>query len=243
MNRAISLLQTSSEALNRCYTPSEFYQSLYSLSTSIHTPIVVSLNNNLWILQQETEAAQALPLADTQKTPIAWRKWLLRQALPVARLSDYMPIQELIASPLYRHWLEPDGWLYGAVVTASHERQLLAWSLFLRSQAEGDFSSEFMEHLAQWQPSFATAARRVLQVQGRLGRAALIGAIADQYHLSKREREVLHAVIEGNSDEQIAQKLYIASGTVKNHIEHIREKTSTHHRIDLTLLVLKKLPE
>jgi DNA-binding NarL/FixJ family response regulator len=53
--------------------------------------------------------------------------------------------------------------------------------------------------------------------------------------LSEREYEVVVLVAEGLSNIQIAQRLYIAHGTVRNHISTILEKTGLEHRTQIAV--------
>ena len=54
--------------------------------------------------------------------------------------------------------------------------------------------------------------------------------------LSEREREVLRLIASGASNKEIAARLFIAEGTVKNHVTHILEKLGVEDR---TLAALK----
>jgi predicted ATPase/DNA-binding CsgD family transcriptional regulator len=57
--------------------------------------------------------------------------------------------------------------------------------------------------------------------------------------LSARERELVALVAEGNTDAQIAGKLFISISTVRSHLDRIRDKTSCRRRADLTRLALQ----
>jgi len=50
--------------------------------------------------------------------------------------------------------------------------------------------------------------------------------------LTAREQEVLSLIIEGLSNKQIAQCLYIELPTVKNHVHHVFEKLRVHRRTE-----------
>lgn len=50
--------------------------------------------------------------------------------------------------------------------------------------------------------------------------------------LTAREQEVLSLMIEGLSNKQIAQRLYIELPTVKNHVHHVFEKLRVHRRTE-----------
>ena len=56
------------------------------------------------------------------------------------------------------------------------------------------------------------------------------------FGLSEREEEVLFLLIKGLSIREIADKLFISPGTVKNHALKIYAKTGAHSRIELSTL-------
>lgn len=67
--------------------------------------------------------------------------------------------------------------------------------------------------LAEWQRARDQGTRLVLQT------------------LTPREREVLQALAEGSSDKEIAKRLYVSVGTVRNHIVHIFSKLGVNSRL------------
>lgn len=55
-------------------------------------------------------------------------------------------------------------------------------------------------------------------------------AYAEENPLSDREREVLRAASEGLQSKEIARRLFLAPGTVRNHVSAILRKTGTRSR-------------
>jgi DNA-binding NarL/FixJ family response regulator len=53
--------------------------------------------------------------------------------------------------------------------------------------------------------------------------------------LTPREKEVVEAVAEGLSNQEIADRLYLSNGTVRNHISTILEKTELNHRTQIAV--------
>ena len=53
--------------------------------------------------------------------------------------------------------------------------------------------------------------------------------------LTEREREIASLLAEGLTNRQIADKLYISEGTVKNYISSIYDKTGIHDRVKLVV--------
>ena len=50
-----------------------------------------------------------------------------------------------------------------------------------------------------------------------------------EYKPSKREIEVLQAILDSGTAEAAAKKLYIDVETVRTHLRHLRERTDIHH--------------
>jgi len=61
----------------------------------------------------------------------------------------------------------------------------------------------------------------------------------DYGKLSDREKEVLQIVAEGNSNKEVAEKLYISPKTVENHKANIMKKLNIHDRVGLTKFALR----
>lgn len=60
------------------------------------------------------------------------------------------------------------------------------------------------------------------------------------YKLSNREAEVLRLVVRGKSNQEIADELFLAVGTVKTHIHNILVKTEQQNRTTLILYFWKR---
>ncbi|MHB1192985.1 MAG: LuxR C-terminal-related transcriptional regulator [Longimicrobiales bacterium] len=62
-----------------------------------------------------------------------------------------------------------------------------------------------------------------------------IGAV----RMTKREREVVALVADGNSNKEIAKRLHLSTHTVKSHVRNILEKLALHSRLQLAAVALK----
>ena len=60
----------------------------------------------------------------------------------------------------------------------------------------------------------------------------------DQTLFTQREGEIIQAVAEGLSNKDIAQKLFISEGTVKNHISSVLSKSCLTHRTQIAVYYL-----
>lgn len=57
-------------------------------------------------------------------------------------------------------------------------------------------------------------------------------------NLTRREREVLGLIVEGQSNRQIAARLVVTHETVKSHVKHILEKLGVNSKTNLRLMLL-----
>ena len=91
-------------------------------------------------------------------------------------------------------------------------------------------------------------ARLTELMTAHLGRGTRAGAVHDEVshaiydisdELTSREKEICSLMVEGLTNKQIADRLYISEGTVKNYISNIYDKTGIHDRVKL-IVELKK---
>jgi DNA-binding NarL/FixJ family response regulator len=57
--------------------------------------------------------------------------------------------------------------------------------------------------------------------------------VAEAVRMTKREREIMNLIAEGLSNKEIAQRLGIATYTVKSHVHNILEKLALHSRLQI----------
>lgn len=86
---------------------------------------------------------------------------------------------------------------------------------------------------------------------GSSGPGVFIGVFAEQcvathaieraaatFRISSREREVLHALLDGNSIAEIAAALNLAESTVNDHIARMISKTNARNRVEMAAMLL-----
>ncbi|HWH51499.1 MAG TPA: response regulator transcription factor [Gemmatimonadaceae bacterium] len=61
--------------------------------------------------------------------------------------------------------------------------------------------------------------------------------VLDDVRMTRREREVVELIGEGLSNKEIAQRLDIASHTVKSHVRNVMEKLALHTRLQIAAYV------
>ncbi|MGG1553577.1 response regulator [Paenibacillus ferrarius] len=66
------------------------------------------------------------------------------------------------------------------------------------------------------------------------------GRSSDAYGLSERELQVLHGIADGLNNREIAEKLYLSEGTVKNYISSIYAKMDVRDRVQASKKALEE---
>ncbi len=64
-----------------------------------------------------------------------------------------------------------------------------------------------------------------------------LDGVADMYHLTEREREILVLAYHGYTNPDIAKKLNISFNTSKSHMHHIFEKLDVNSRVELVHMI------
>jgi len=81
-----------------------------------------------------------------------------------------------------------------------------------------------------------TITRRVIKEFSRIPRPAPPKELDE---LSEREREVFRLIVQGLSNAEIAQGLYISETTVKTHVTHILQKLDLRDRVQAVVLAYR----
>ena len=61
----------------------------------------------------------------------------------------------------------------------------------------------------------------------------------DENQLTKREQEILEEIVQGKSNKEIADTLFISEKTVKNHVSNILKKLDVTDRTQAAVLALR----
>ncbi len=62
----------------------------------------------------------------------------------------------------------------------------------------------------------------------------------NKYGISNREKEVCQLILKGLSNKEICRRLFIAEGTLRNHVTNIYQKCEVHTRIEFSYLVKRE---
>ena len=76
---------------------------------------------------------------------------------------------------------------------------------------------------------------RASNVAASMRRFAAARRQAHMFGLTKREQEIVRAVVDGDTNKEIARRLVISENTVKRHLMHIFNKVGASSRVELAL--------
>lgn len=95
----------------------------------------------------------------------------------------------------------------------------------------GDFEEMVREVLTEAESATATPAPEDHTIR--------VAAFLDSLPVSKREREILAKLVQGKTNREIAEALFISERTVKNHLVNIYQKLEVENRSQLFNMILQ----
>ena len=116
----------------------------------------------------------------------------------------------------------------------------------LRREGAFDYLEKSKDDLADLVDAVSLAVeKRALRLQARLvvqgnGSARVINmtVVQEEFDLSEREVDVVKLLCRGDSNKEIADKLFISELTVKGHLKNIFQKMDVHNRATLVSKIL-----
>ena len=133
------------------------------------------------------------------------------------RDTDIMDERLRTKTEIFCHFMEPNGIPYGAGCVLWKGNQMLGVLNFFRSETLGDFTDKEMFILNLLQDHLAEKMVR----------------FADRMGLTARERESFTLLMDGKSNQEIADDLSISLSTVKKHVVNIFDKCHVGSRSQL----------
>lgn len=133
----------------------------------------------------------------------------------------------------YRDFLEPQGIPYGCGIILIKDGELTGVVSLFRSEEWGDFTCKELFILDLFKAHLTKIVDQCLSV-GVNHRTAYIGP--EEKPLTQREKEITALIIEGYSNEEIADKLCITVSTTKKHVYNIFNKYNVKNRMNLIKL-------
>jgi len=72
------------------------------------------------------------------------------------------------------------------------------------------------------------------------GTSAPKGPVGTNFHLTPRELQIISAILDGESNENIAKRFGLSENTVKHHLTHVFDKLGVGNRLELALFAMHR---
>lgn len=150
------------------------------------------------------------------------------------RDSDVMSDQDRLESRLYQEIYKPQGVFYVLRITLIWHEKMIGQFTFFKEREAGDFSDRDLQIGALFAPHLAL---KLGQLKDTASMTSSSTRLKDVHGLTSREAEVVSLVVDGLSDEEIAEKLFISDSTVKKHLYNAYAKIGVSNRLQLKISV------
>lgn len=156
------------------------------------------------------------------------------------RDSDNMSDSYRESTRIFKEIYSKQGIYYSMRCYLAHMGDVVANISLFNSKEHGDFSDRDLYILELLAPHIALRLGRVLADKSHGNAPAVAPESFAKWGLTTREQEIANMVVEGLSDDQIAESLCIAKSTFKKHIYNIYQKVDVNNRVQLFAALTKE---
>ncbi|MGN0485082.1 MAG: LuxR C-terminal-related transcriptional regulator [Lachnospiraceae bacterium] len=153
--------------------------------------------------------------------------------------TDMMEDEIREKTEFYQGFLRPQNIPYGEGILLVKGEILGVLNIF-RSKDLGDFKRKDIRILEVFKNHLTNILYSTRKESNAAdGRKPVSIKDIEKYNLSNREKEIMDLMLQGDTNEEISEKLFIAISTVKKHVYNIFTKMGINSRIQLMKLVEK----
>lgn len=141
----------------------------------------------------------------------------------------------------YINFLKPEDIVFGCCILIIKNGRIIGVFNFFRNEQAKDFTDKELyilnvikKHLENMIYNVTRISRANISVNKSLD------IFADDFNLTKREKEILSLINKGYSNQEIADSLIISLSTVKKHVYNLFSKTDVTNRSQLIALFLEE---
>lgn len=164
--------------------------------------------------------------------------WLSRSTGSVAYRDSDLIKQDLRTNNLYyKECLEKYGLIYACGLIIALNKKTIATIALYNDRDSGDFSGDDIFVLNYLLPHMEFAFEPYYHKL--LSRDTPAYILKTQYSLTDREIEIIQFILEGDSNYEIAKKLFVQTNTIKKHVYNIYAKFHVSSRTQLFQFILK----
>lgn len=154
--------------------------------------------------------------------------------------TDIMEDELREKTEFYQGFLGPQNIPYGEGILLVKEGKILGVVNLFRSKELGDFKEKDIRILEVLKNHLTNILYSTSQESSATdGRKSVSIKDIEHYNLSKREKEIIDLMLQGDTNVEISEKLFISISTVKKHVYNIFTKMGINSRIQLMKMVEK----
>lgn len=162
--------------------------------------------------------------------------WILRKSRSMlVRITDLMDDETRMETEIYKNCFQPYGLHYSVDLTIISRGELMGCLTLYRSREDEDFSDDDLEILKMLSDHLNARfnMNKYGSVQVHKTGIGRIGDLISRYDLTKREAEVLNRILQGATNDQICEELFISPNTLKKHLHNLYAKAGVRNRVQL----------
>ncbi|HVN24431.1 MAG TPA: helix-turn-helix transcriptional regulator [Syntrophorhabdales bacterium] len=151
----------------------------------------------------------------------------------VCKVDDILPYKRWMNLRIYNEFYKPQNIHYKLSLYLRSSEKILGLIGMFRSKEQRDFSQSDLAKARILVPHLTAAVDNALRFK------ELMSTTHDlkEYHLTKREIDVIRCVCQGLTNDEIGKRLYISRFTVETHLKNVFDKTGVKHRAGLAGLL------
>jgi DNA-binding CsgD family transcriptional regulator len=151
----------------------------------------------------------------------------------VCKVDDILPYKRWVNLKIYNEFYRPQNIHYKLSISLRSAAKVLGLIGIFRPREHQDFSNRDVARARILAPHLTTALENVIRLQEVASRALAV----KEYHLTRREIDIVRCVCQGLTNDEIGKRLYISRFTVETHLKNIFDKTGVKHRAGLAGLL------
>lgn len=170
-----------------------------------------------------------------------YKKWIFKTGQNKAyRMTDLFEPGVRESHPYYQNVYIPDGIHYEAILSLSYNNQFVGVVSLYRSINAENFSDKEIYILNTIKNHLAYRLYREINNQNEVSKQSKSNKLeyfVSQFNLTARESDILGCLLQGKSNPEICEELFITISTLKKHTNNIYKKLNISNRAGLFKLL------
>lgn len=158
----------------------------------------------------------------------------------IYRETDIISDEARVQTEYYEKVYKPNNWHYSLQMILAREKQFVGVITFYRTIGKDNFHYDDIFLLDMLKDHLAFRLYQHRKSGNLLEDKLSVSAATEKYDLTRRERTILQALMEGMGNAAICEELTITDNTLKKHILNIYRKLGVKNRVQLFKMIKEK---